>query len=161
MSVCSALINFPRHLLLAVVRDWIQAQMHLCHLSHDVWLCMMQLLTSNPTVKMFMLSYNRFLFLGENITLKSSVGTLITIKPGYAGWAELPENFKALFRQVCYSVFLWYTSVSSLHLEYICCLMLLALICNEMQFVCFRIYVEKNKSVFKLCVSVHHNDKGN
>ncbi|KAM6210848.1 LOW QUALITY PROTEIN: dynein axonemal heavy chain 11 [Sarcoramphus papa] len=40
----------------------------------------------------------KFLFLGENITLKSSVGIFITMNPGYADQTELPENFKTLFR---------------------------------------------------------------
>ncbi|KAM9287928.1 LOW QUALITY PROTEIN: dynein axonemal heavy chain 11 [Cariama cristata] len=42
----------------------------------------------------------KFLFLGENITLKSSVGMIITMNPGYMGRRELPENLKALFRRV-------------------------------------------------------------
>ncbi|KAJ1562568.1 Dynein heavy chain 9, axonemal [Cladochytrium tenue] len=59
----------------------------------------------------------RFIFQGEEIGLKRTVGYFITMNPGYAGRTELPENIKALFRPC---------SMVVPNLELICEIMLMA-----------------------------------
>jgi dynein heavy chain, axonemal len=60
---------------------------------------------------------DKFMFEGHQIALKPSAMAFITMNPGYAGRAELPESLKALFRPV---------SMAAPDLSLICEIMLMA-----------------------------------
>ncbi|XP_061912443.1 dynein heavy chain 9, axonemal isoform X3 [Entelurus aequoreus] len=79
----------------------------------------------------------RFILMGEEVNLCPTVGIFITMNPGYAGRAELPENLKALFRPCAMVV---------PDFELICEIMLVA-----EGFLCARVLARKFITLYTLC----------